>query len=111
MRRLIGAGLTSAQIFRAATLTNAEVLGLSREIGTVQPNKRANLLLLRQDPSQTIQAYDEIVKVILHGRVLDRAQLAAAAVPSVAKPVKGQCYGDRAVDGAPLTQQLAAESP
>jgi imidazolonepropionase-like amidohydrolase len=69
--------LTPAQIFRAATLTNAEALGLSREIGTVLPGMRANLLLLRQDPTQTIQAYDGIIKVILHGRVLDRAELAA----------------------------------
>jgi imidazolonepropionase-like amidohydrolase len=77
MHRLIDAGLTPAQIFRAATLANAEALGLSREIGTVQPGMRANLLLLRQDPTQTIQAYDGIIKVILHGRVLDRAELAA----------------------------------
>jgi len=77
MHRLIEAGLTPLQVFRAATLANATALGLSREIGTVQPGMRANLLLLRMDPSQTIQAYDEIVKVILHGRVLDRAELAA----------------------------------
>jgi imidazolonepropionase-like amidohydrolase len=77
MRRLIEAGLTPVQVFRAATLSNAAALGLSREIGTVQPGMRANLLLLRMDPTRTIQAYDEIVKVILHGRVLDRAELAA----------------------------------
>jgi imidazolonepropionase-like amidohydrolase len=77
MQRLIDAGLTPAQLFRAATLSNAEALGLSRDIGTVEPGRRANLLLLREDPTQTIQAYDEIVKVILHGRVLDRAELAA----------------------------------
>lgn len=77
MHRLVEAGLTPAQVFRAATLTNAEALGLSGEIGTVQPGKRANLLLLREDPTQTIQAYDEIVKVVLHGKVLDRMDLAA----------------------------------
>jgi hypothetical protein len=77
MHRLIDAGLTPAQVFRAATLSNAEALGLSREIGSVRPGMRANLLLLREDPTRTIQAYDEIVKVILHGRVLDRAPLAA----------------------------------
>jgi imidazolonepropionase-like amidohydrolase len=77
MQRLIDAGLTPAQVFRAATLSNAQALGLSREVGTVQAGKRANLLLLRKNPAQTIQAYDEIVKVILHGRVLDRSELAA----------------------------------
>jgi imidazolonepropionase-like amidohydrolase len=77
MHRLIDAGMTPAQIFRAATLSNAQALGLGREIGTVEIGKRANLLLLRENPAQTIQAYDEIVTVILRGRVLDRAKLAA----------------------------------
>ena len=77
MHRLVDAGLTPAQIFRAATLSNAQALGLNREIGTVQAGKRANLLLLRENPAQTIEAYDGIVKIIIHGRVLDRADLAA----------------------------------
>jgi imidazolonepropionase-like amidohydrolase len=77
MHRLIEAGLTPAQVFRAATLANAEALGLGHEIGTVQVGKRANLLLLREDPTRSIQAYDKIVKVVLRGRVLDRSALAA----------------------------------
>ena len=77
MHRLIEAGVTPAQIFRAATLANAQALGLTRELGTVRPGKRANLLLMRKDPTQTIEAYDEIVKVILHGRAFDRSQFAA----------------------------------
>jgi imidazolonepropionase-like amidohydrolase len=79
MHRLIEAGETPAQIFESATLTNARALKLDREIGTVQVGKRANLLLLRQDPTQTIDAYAEIAKVILNGRVLDPAELAANA--------------------------------
>ena len=58
MRLLGEAGLTPAQVFLAATPTNAEALGLTRELGTVQPGKRAHLLLTRQDPTQTIEAYD-----------------------------------------------------
>ena len=77
MHRLSEAGETPAQIFRSATLTNAQALKLDRDIGTVQVGKRANLLLLRQDPTQTIDAYAGIVKVILNGRVLDPAELAA----------------------------------
>jgi hypothetical protein len=77
MRLLVGSGLTPAEVFRAATLTNAEALGLSGELGTVKVGKRANLLLTRQDPTRSIQTYDDIVKVILGGRVLDRAELAA----------------------------------
>jgi imidazolonepropionase-like amidohydrolase len=79
MHRLIDAGETPAQIFKSATLTNARALKLDRDIGTVQVGKRANLLLLRQDPTQTIDAYAEIAKVILNGRVLDPSELAANA--------------------------------
>ena len=79
MHRLIDAGETPAGIFKSATLTNAQALNLDRDIGTVQVGKRANLLLLRQDPTQTIDAYAGIAKVILNGRVLDPSDLAANA--------------------------------
>jgi imidazolonepropionase-like amidohydrolase len=79
MHRLIDAGETPAQIFKSATLTNARALKLDRDIGTVQVGKRANLLLLRQDPTQTIDAYAGIAKVILNGHVLDPSELAANA--------------------------------
>jgi imidazolonepropionase-like amidohydrolase len=78
MHRLIDAGMTPAQIFQAATLSNARAVKLDNEIGTVQVGKRANLLLLREDPRQSIEAYSGIVKVILGGRVLDREGLAAS---------------------------------
>jgi imidazolonepropionase-like amidohydrolase len=77
MRHLADAGVTPEQIFQAATLSNARALKLDREIGTVQVGKRANLLLMRADPTKTIEAYQEIVKVILGGRVLDPSVLAA----------------------------------
>ena len=76
MQDLIDAGVTPAQIFEMATLSNARALKLDREIGTVQVGKRANLLLLRQDPRQSIHAYTEVVKVILGGRMLDPKDLA-----------------------------------
>ena len=68
MHRLIDAGETPAQIFKSATLTNALAMKLDKDIGTVQVGKRANLLLLRQDPTTTIDAYAGMVKVILNGQ-------------------------------------------
>jgi imidazolonepropionase-like amidohydrolase len=78
--RLSEAGLTPAQIFQAATLSNAQAIRLDRDIGTVQVGKRANLLLLRQDPTHTVQAYAEISKVILRGRVVDPNDLVASHI-------------------------------
>ena len=77
MRRLVAGGLTPRQVFVAATLNNATALGLANEIGTVEAGKRANLILLRKDPTQTIEAYDDIVKVVIRGKVIERAELAA----------------------------------
>jgi len=79
MHRLVEAGETPAQIFTSATLSNAQALKLDRDIGSVQVGKRANLLLLKQDPTQTIDAYAAIAKVILNGRLLDPSELAANA--------------------------------
>jgi imidazolonepropionase-like amidohydrolase len=77
MQRLVAANVTPAQIFQAATLSNARALHLDGDIGTVSVGKKANLLLLRADPTQTVQAYGDIVKVILGGRVLEPQGLAA----------------------------------
>lgn len=77
MNNYVRAGVSPAQIFLAATLSNAKALKLDREIGTVEVGKRANLLLLRDDPTKTIQAYRGIEKVILGGQVLSPAELAA----------------------------------
>jgi imidazolonepropionase-like amidohydrolase len=77
MQHLVDAGMTPLQLFRAATQTNAQAVGLDRDIGTVESGKRANLLLLRADPTQNLQAYNQIVKVVIDGRVLNREDLAA----------------------------------
>lgn len=77
MQNYVAAGVSPAQVFQAATLSNAKALKLDREIGTVEVGKRANLLLLRDDPTKTIQAYRGIAKIILGGRVLDPAELGA----------------------------------
>jgi imidazolonepropionase-like amidohydrolase len=77
MQHLIDAGLTPRQIFLAATLSNAQALHLNGDVGTVEVGKRANLLLLKEDPTKTIQAYAHIVKIILGGRMLEPAQLTA----------------------------------
>jgi imidazolonepropionase-like amidohydrolase len=86
MHRLAAAGVSPAQLFRAMTLSNAEAFGLSKDVGTVQFGKRANLLLLSADPTQTIHAYDKIEKVILAGRLIDPESGLAADRPPAASP-------------------------
>lgn len=71
------AGVPLPQILRAATLDNARAFQLS-DRGTVEAGKRADLLLLRENPLKTITAYDRIETVILNGRSISRGDLLPA---------------------------------
>jgi imidazolonepropionase-like amidohydrolase len=51
-----GAGLSPAQALEAATRTPARMLGLAGEIGTVEPGKRADLVIVRGDPLKDLRA-------------------------------------------------------
>jgi len=77
MDNWIAAGITPSAIFRAATLGNAEFFGLHDELGAVEVDKIANLLLMTANPTESISAYDTIEIVIFEGNVLLRSELSA----------------------------------
>ena len=78
---LVEAGLTPAEALRAATLAPARFLGVDAEIGTVAVGKRADLVLLDENPLVDIAATRRIRAVALRGRWLDRAALDALLRP------------------------------
>lgn len=80
MQRWQEASITPLQFFQAATIKNAELFGLQNEIGTVEVGKQADLLLLSEDPTKDIGAFDSIEMVILSGKVLTRADLSAKII-------------------------------
>jgi len=78
MVELERAGIPPRRIFDAATRANAQFFGLARDYGTIEPGKKASLLLLRADPLTSVTAFDTLEAVILpSGRVVPRADLAA----------------------------------
>ena len=77
MHQLQEAGMSLAQIFRAATISNARKFKLDAQIGTIEPGKIANLVLLKQSPLESVDAYDSITTVWVHGRAISRDSLAA----------------------------------
>ena len=70
-------GVTLPDLLKAATLNNALALGIESDYGTVDKGKVANLLLLRQNPLKSINAYDSIEQVIVHGVPVQREHLKA----------------------------------
>jgi imidazolonepropionase-like amidohydrolase len=85
MNNWISAGVSKEKLFRALTIDNARALQLESKIGTVEPGKTANLLLLHANPLDRVEAYDAIETVFLHGRPIARSTLSARAAPAVAK--------------------------
>jgi imidazolonepropionase-like amidohydrolase len=78
MQQLQDAGLSLEQIFRAATINNARAFKLDPQVGSIEPGKIANLVLLRKSPLESVDAYDSIVTVWVHGRPISRGSLAVS---------------------------------
>ena len=76
MDRWIEAGVTPLQVFLAATVNNAKFFGLGDEIGTIEAGKQADLLLLHENPLDSVAAYDSIEYVVLDGNTIERSSLA-----------------------------------
>ncbi|MFZ3321287.1 MAG: amidohydrolase family protein [Usitatibacter sp.] len=77
MRQLQKAGMSLAQIFKAATIGNAREFKIDSQVGTIETGKVANLVLLEKSPLESVEAYDGVVTVWIHGKASSRAALAA----------------------------------
>jgi imidazolonepropionase-like amidohydrolase len=76
MKQLQKAGMSLAQIFRAATINNARKFKMDSQLGTIEAGKIANLVLMKNSPLETVDAYDSITTVFMHGKALPRHSLA-----------------------------------
>ena len=77
IRHWADAGVPLATLFEALTINNAIALSLHDSIGSVDTGKRADLLLLRDDPLRSASAYDSIEILIVDGTIVERDQLSA----------------------------------
>ena len=73
------AGLTPAEILRAATFGGARVMGREKELGTLEPGKLADLVILDADPLADVVNLRKIHRVVKGGVVLDPEALLAEA--------------------------------
>lgn len=76
MQYWIDAGVSEEALFRALTLGNAELFHLD-DRGTIEAGKKAHMLLLSQNPLESVAAYDSIVTVFSNGVAIPRAELSA----------------------------------
>ncbi len=74
---LVEAGLTPMEALQAATSGPAEYFGTREAIGTIEPGRAADLVLLEANPLADIRHTKRIAAVIAAGRLIDRSGLEA----------------------------------
>jgi hypothetical protein len=75
MQNWADSGAPLVLLLRAATIDNASALGLAAEVGTIEIGKRADMVLLKQNPLASVAAYDSIETIFLDGRAIPREDL------------------------------------
>lgn len=66
---LVKAGIPASDVLRMSTLDGAKSLGLEAEIGTVEPGKRADLVLLEADPRVDIRNTRRLAVIVQRGEI------------------------------------------
>ncbi len=75
LEHFVEAGLTPYQALETATRNPAEFLGETKEWGTIEPGKRADLVLVTGNPLENIRNTAKIEAVSVGGRWVPRAEL------------------------------------
>jgi hypothetical protein len=71
----VRAGIPAPEVLTLATLGAARVMGMDDELGSVEPGKLADLILVDGDPTTDISDIRRVVLVIKDGRVYDPAAI------------------------------------
>lgn len=64
-------GMTPLQAIRCATINGASYLGMDKEIGSLEPGKLADLVVMIENPLDDIRNSEKIKYVMVNGRLYD----------------------------------------
>ena len=75
LQLLVESGLSPRQVLRTATIDAARMLGLEHELGSIEPGKLADLLILDADPLADMGNVYRIFRVVKGGEVYSQGEL------------------------------------
>jgi imidazolonepropionase-like amidohydrolase len=75
MELYVEAGFTPMEAIQAATIVPARVMGIDKEVGTVETGKRADIIILNGNPLEDIHNSRNVEYVISNGVMYNSAEL------------------------------------
>ena len=69
------AGMPAAAVFSSATIVAAKAIGLDKEVGSITPGKRADLVVFQADPTRDIHNARQVRYVVRNGVLHARRDL------------------------------------
>jgi len=84
---LVSAGLSPLEALTAATGNAARALRVDRDRGAIAPGKLADLVLIEGEPWRHIEEIEQVRRVFLGGREIDRESLRLAIATSGPSPI------------------------
>ncbi len=77
-RYMVGYGMTPAEAIRTTTVNSADLLGRSKDIGTIEPGKYADLIAVAGDPLGDVRLLESVGFVMKGGKVYKDALTAGS---------------------------------
>ncbi len=68
-------GMTAHEALRCGTLFGAQYLGMDKDLGSIEPGKLADLLVLEKNPLENLRDSERIRYTMLNGRIYDARTL------------------------------------
>jgi imidazolonepropionase-like amidohydrolase len=69
---LVEAGITPLEVIKIATRNGAQTLGIENDVGTIEPGKQADMIILSNNPVDSINNTKKIEAVINNGQFIER---------------------------------------